>query len=335
MMTEVRLLEQFFRVFDDFLDAVMIINDQKEILYLNTSGENLFHLRLKRILSKKSYECVTFSLDHLFCMPDGVTGKESPSQYFEVDFTTPKDIKGKVQIMITPVSLEGLPEMWLIYFHNVTDEINLSSAYITESKEKAKASGELFKIQGDLKEYSEMALKDQMTGLGNYRYFEQQMVKTLNNIALENKPIGLVIMDVDKFKVFNDTYGHQQGDEVLRHVGKCLTHSVRATDVVARYGGEEFVMILNNCHLEGLKVVCEKVRKSIEETMVPYLKMPGEFLHVTLSLGGITIDPEMLMASGINDFKTLLEEADKNLYEAKHTGRNRFVTSTWKLKKLD
>jgi PleD family two-component response regulator len=92
-------------------------------------------------------------------------------------------------------------------------------------------------------------------------------------------------------------------------------------------------MILNNCHLEGLQVVCEKVRKSIEETMVPYLKMPGEFLHVTLSLGGITIAPEMLVASGISDFKTLLEEADKNLYEAKHSGRNRFVTSTWTMKK--
>jgi len=266
-------------------------------------------------------------------MPGGETGKESSSQYFEVDFSTPKNVSGKVQIMIEPVTLDGFPQLWLAYFHNVTDEINLSSAYITESKEKAKATGELFKIQGDLKEYSEMALKDQMTGLGNFRFFEQQMVKSLNTIIVDQKPLGLVMMDVDKFKVFNDTYGHQQGDEVLRHVGKCLTQSVRTTDIVARYGGEEFVMILTNCHLEGLQVVCEKVRKAIQETMVPYLKKPGETLQVTMSLGGISIDPESLIQSGLSDFKVLLEEADKNLYEAKHQGRNRFIVSNWPKKK--
>ena len=103
--------------------------------------------------------------------------------------------------------------------------------------------------------------------------------------------------------------------------------------MVARYGGEEFVMILANCNLDGLNVVCEKVRKAIEETLVPYLKMPGQSLQVTMSLGGISIDPELLIKSGISDFKLLLEEADKNLYEAKHQGRNRSITSNWTLKK--
>ncbi len=327
------MLEQFFKIFDDFLDGVMIFNDQREMLYLNSACENLFNLRLKRVIGKKCFEFVTFNEDHLFCMPNGETGKNSPSQYFEVDFTTQKKTSGKVQVMIEPISLEGFPSLWLAYFHNVTDEINLSSAYISESKEKAKANVELFKVQGDLKEYSSMALTDQMTGLGNYRFFEQQIVKALNACSLDQKPLGLVMMDVDKFKVFNDTYGHQQGDEVLKQVGKCLTKSIRATDIVARYGGEEFVMILNNCPIEGLEIVCEKVRKAIEDTLVPYLKEPGKNLKVTMSLGGISIDSHHLAESGISDFKSLLEVADKNLYEAKHAGRNRFIVSTWPEKK--
>ena len=323
-------MEQFFKIFDHFLDGVLIINAQKEVLYFNSIVQSLFKLRLKSVLGKKSYDHFIFNQNDLFCMKNGDTGKDVSSQYFEVNFTSSKQAEGKVQIMIQPVTIDPFPAMWLVYLHNVTDEINLTNAFKNEAKEKEKANEFIFKIQDDLKEYSKMALKDEMTGLGNFRFFEREMVTRLNNALAEHTPLGLVIMDVDKFKVFNDTYGHQQGDEVLRQVAKAINHHVRQSDVVARYGGEEFVMILQNCSLSALEAVCEKVRKAVANVQVPYLKSPGEMLSVSISLGGITIDPNEVIQSGVSNYSSMLEVADKNLYEAKHAGRNRSTVSCWK-----
>lgn len=168
-----------------------------------------------------------------------------------------------------------------------------------------------------------------MTGLPNFRSFQSNIVEELNNCIQKKTPLGLVIMDVDKFKVFNDTYGHQQGDEVLRYVAKALQSGVRGSDKVARYGGEEFVMILPDTPLAGVRVACEKVRKNIEETQVPYLAKEGEVLSVTSSFGGVCIEPEKLKESGVTDFKIFVENADQNLYEAKEGGRNCSVVSLW------
>ncbi len=289
----------------------------------------MFKLRPKAVIGKKSYEHFIFNQPDLFCMEHGDVGKDQASQYFEVSFSSSKGGSGQVQVMIEPISVPQLPPMWIIYFHNVTDEINLSNAYKQEAQEKEKANQAIFKIQDDLKEYSEMAMKDQMTGLGNFRYFEKEVVNLLNESLKKNFPLGLIIIDVDKFKVFNDTYGHQQGDEVLRYVAKTLASTVRQFDVVARYGGEEFVVVLPNCMPGAINIVCEKLRAAIEAVKVPYLKQPGDVLSVTISLGGITIDPNVLAASGTTTYKPMLEVADKNLYEAKHSGRNRFVVSIW------
>jgi diguanylate cyclase (GGDEF)-like protein len=323
-------LEHFFKIFDHFLDGVLIINDQKEVLYFNAVAQGLFKLRLKSVLGKKSYDHFIFNHGELFCMPNGTLGQDEASQYFEVDFTSSKQARGKVQIMVQPIHMSPLPPMWLIYFHNVADEINLTNAFKNEAQEKEKAKEIIFKIQDHLNEFSQMALKDEMTGLGNFRFFEREVMNRLNNSLSDHTPLGLVMMDVDKFKVFNDTYGHQQGDEVLKQVAKALNQSVRQSDVIARYGGEEFVMILQNCHLSSLEIVCEKVRKAVEEVQVPYLKKPGEMLWVTISLGGISIDPDEVIKSGISHYAPLLEVADQNLYQAKHSGRNRAIVSTWK-----
>ena len=324
-------LDNFFKIFDYFLDGILIINEQKDVLYFNNSAQGIFKLRIKSVIGKKSYDHFIFKNKDLFCMQNGSLGKDHQSQYYEVDFSSSKDATGKVQVMIQPFNLENQPPMWLVYFHNVSDEISLSNAFKNEAKEKEIANETIFKIQDHLKEFSDMALKDQMTGLGNFRYFEREVVAKLNESLITKSSLGLVIMDVDKFKVFNDTYGHQQGDEVLRYVGKALNGSVRKSDIVARYGGEEFVLIVPNCELSELHIVCEKVRTSVESIQVPYLKKPGEFLSVTISLGGISISSELLFSSGIKEYKSLLEQADKNLYHSKENGRNRATVTQWSI----
>ncbi len=322
-------MDNFFKIFDYFLDGILIINEQKDVLYFNTSAQSIFKLRIKSVLGKKSYDHFILKNQDLFCMENGTLGKNHQSQYFEVDFRSSREASGKVQVMIQPFTLDNCPPLWLVYFHNVSDEISLSNAFKNEAKEKEMANEMIFKIQDHLKEFSDMALKDQMTGLGNFRYFEREVVAKLNESLTSKSSLGLVIMDVDKFKVFNDTYGHQQGDEVLRYVGKALNDSVRKSDIVARYGGEEFVLIVPNCGVKELEYVCEKVRKSVESVKVPYLNKPGEFLSVTISLGGISISPEILISSGVSDYKALLEQADKNLYHSKESGRNRATVTEW------
>lgn len=305
-----------YQVFDLFLDGVFVFDGSMNVVYCNNVAAKLFGFRAKRLIGKKCYEHFIFDSEDLLCMKDGTIGFDGPSMYQEVDFSSSKGQSGTVQIMIQPDIWTGSSERWIVYFHDVTEEKNLAGKYLHEFSEKEKME--------------EKALKDEMTGLPNFRAFTQEVASQLQAALDHNMPLGLVILDVDKFKVFNDTYGHQQGDEVLRYVGKALSENVRADDFVARYGGEEFVLILPNSTREVVVEVCEAVRAGVEATQVPYLEKPGEFLSVTASFGGISIDPAVYSVSGVSDFKVFIESSDKNLYQAKENGRNCTVVIDWK-----
>jgi diguanylate cyclase (GGDEF)-like protein len=323
-------LGQKYSIFDEFLDGIFIINEGKQIIYLNQMAALLFQLSAKRVLNKPCFDHFIFDKQDLFCMPEGTLGKDAPSQYHEVSFSSPKGASGFVRVMIQPDLLTEEEKRWIVYFHDVTEEKNLSGKYKSESQQKQKAVDTIFKIQDDLKEVTTMALKDEMTGLNNFRAFNRHLVDELQNSLKSGLPLGLVILDVDKFKVFNDTYGHQQGDEVLRHVAQTYQKNVRGTDIVARYGGEEFVLILPKTDEKGVLTVSEKVRQAVQETKVPYLARPGEFLTVTASFGGLAIYPEDIQKHNISDQKILIEAADKNLYQAKEQGRNRVIVKRWR-----
>jgi diguanylate cyclase (GGDEF)-like protein len=315
-----------YSIFDMFLDGVIIFDEKKEIVYCNEIAAILFNQRVKRVIGKSLNENFVFHASQLFCS-EGEEGKNSPSQIVECEFSSPKDASGTCQVFVQPELIYAPEKRWIIYFHNVTEEKSLSTKYRTEYQEKEKAQDVIFKIQDDLKEISDMAMKDEMTGLRNYRFFSKTIIEELNNAIKYELPLSLAIIDVDKFKKFNDTYGHQQGDEVLRHVARALSAAVRSSDIVCRYGGEEFVILFPRTPEEGLFRACEKVRIQIEETRVQYLAKHGEFLNVTASFGAVTLNPEVLKQMGNVDPKIFIEEADKNLYKAKEGGRNQCVVS--------
>ena len=125
------------------------------------------------------------------------------------------------------------------------------------------------------------------------------------------QPLSMLILDVDHFKRFNDTYGHASGDEVLRAVGRTMQTLLRPSDLAARLGGEEFVLLLPETDMEGAKGVAERLRHSIEMISLPQLG------RVTASMGGVTVVPE-----ADTDMNAALEEADRMLYQAKEGGRN-------------
>jgi diguanylate cyclase (GGDEF)-like protein len=164
-----------------------------------------------------------------------------------------------------------------------------------------------------------LSMFDQMTDIPNRRSFDGRLRVEWNRAIREHMPISLLMIDVDKFKNYNDTYGHQQGDLVLQTVAKIFSQSAkRSGDIAARWGGEEFVILLPNTMMPGALDIAEKIRADVEAVAIPCAD--GSTTKVTVSIGINTQTP----AHG-NSIDAFISNADKALYEAKAQGRNRVV----------
>jgi len=172
-------------------------------------------------------------------------------------------------------------------------------------------------IINQLRTIQHLSMMDQLTNLPNRRSFDERLHMEWRQAIRERTSISMLMMDVDHFKLFNDTYGHQQGDIVLQIVAKLFPQSFRRSgDFAARWGGEEFVAVLPNTPLAGAIDVAEKIRVSIEEAAVPC--PDGSTARVTVSIGINTLVP--VQDSSLDAF---ISGADKALYVAKEAGRNR------------
>jgi two-component system, chemotaxis family, response regulator WspR len=163
---------------------------------------------------------------------------------------------------------------------------------------------------------------DGLTGLSNRRYFNEYMDAQWRLAAREHAPLSVLMIDVDSFKPYNDTYGHLAGDEVLKAIASAMQSSfVRPTDLTARFGGEEFVVVLPATPAVSLPALGERLRHNVEALRIPHSGATVGGI-VTISIGGATRTSE-------NDkpFLPLIEAADTALYEAKKSGKNRVVTS--------
>jgi len=161
-----------------------------------------------------------------------------------------------------------------------------------------------------------LSTTDEMTKLRNYRYFKEVLQSVHHHAEGFQEQYGVVFIDVDHFKKFNDRNGHPAGDEVLRGVARILASCARSQDLPARYGGEEFVMLSRNSTLEETLARAELIRKTIEETAFPF----GEFQplgRVTVSIG-VSAFPRVR-----GTYEEVLESADQALYLSKEQGRNR------------
>ena len=205
--------------------------------------------------------------------------------------------------------------------HYVTEmERNMAYELMQNMQEDlAKANEELEKRNVELQKLSSL---DGLTGISNRRSFDEAIKKEWSS-ARRNKSeseISIIMIDIDNFKLYNDGYGHQQGDDCLKQVAwevsKCIK---RDCDLVARYGGEEFVAILPNTPLEGAKHIAEEMREHIVNLAIPH-EYSSSGNIITLSLGVATFIP------GENSLpEQLIEAADKALYQAKENGRNQVM----------
>ncbi len=162
------------------------------------------------------------------------------------------------------------------------------------------------------------SLTDPLTGLGNRKYFDRSIDSAVQTALASEEPLSLLMLDIDHFKSFNDSYGHLTGDQVLRLVGMSLKHTIKGQDITARYGGEEFAVVLPNTALRQALTVADHIRRAVMSKELKK-KSTGEILgRVTISVGVSILKPG-------DDTDSLIERADACLYAAKRNGRNRVI----------
>ena len=175
------------------------------------------------------------------------------------------------------------------------------------------------KIIDQMRMLENIGLVDPLTRIANRRGFESRLSAEWGRSLREHTPIGILMIDVDKFKYYNDTYGHQQGDLALKAFAEISTRSLlRSIDCVARWGGEEFVILLQDTDIIGAAEVAERVRRNVEASVIRTDE--GAETGITVSIGVTSVIPNAEIS--ITDF---IDKADKALYQAKQSGRNKII----------
>ena len=189
---------------------------------------------------------------------------------------------------------------------------HLLEARLKDSKQ------EINQLQENLEAVRHESLTDPLTSLANRKYFDQALERAIEETVARNEPLSLLLMDIDYFKTFNDTFGHLTGDQVLRLVATSVKQNVKGQDIAARYGGEEFAVILPGTSLRSALTVAEHIRRAVM-TKELMKRSTGEHLgRVTISVGVASLQPGDTAAS-------LIDRADNCLYAAKRNGRNRVL----------
>ncbi len=214
----------------------------------------------------------------------------------------------------------------------IRDNDSTNGTYINDSKvhDAYLRDGDLIKIgrsifkflSGDNIESSyheeifRLSTVDGLTQVFNRRYFMETIDRELNRARRYDRPLGLLIFDIDFFKKCNDNFGHRAGDFVLRRMAELVTARARKVDVVSRYGGEEFAVILPEVDLKGASLFAEKIRKLVEEEAFTF---EGRKIPVTISIGVAELETAVATADD------MIQIADRRLYLAKTGGRNQVV----------
>lgn len=202
-------------------------------------------------------------------------------------------------------------EVWLAEFEPLAEAMNDMAHRLAERERELRSKN---------RHLTELASIDGLSGLANRRGFDARLEAEWERAAARGMPLALLMIDIDRFKLFNDFYGHVEGDVCLRRVGKALAAVARAQDFTARYGGEEFALLLPDTDCAQARVIAERLRQTVEDLGITHSGAPRGYL--TLSVGVASLMP--------GDGQTparLIEFADAALYAAKRQGRNAIVAS--------
>ena len=207
-----------------------------------------------------------------------------------------------------------------------TEELSVGTIIFTRAKQFLEAELAIFEALSSVlffplrnallyRDALQNSMRDALTGIGNRKALDIAFQRETKLAQRHYVPLSLAILDIDHFKSFNDEFGHQTGDKVLKHVANVVQATLRETDQMFRFGGEEFVVILNNTDKTSANLVAERVRLQCAMTALPLHEQEH---HITVSIGVSTLSAD-------ENADTLFERADSAMYQAKKSGRNKVV----------
>lgn len=342
------ITEEFLRRFPFDLSAVLMLERNRlEVRRLCVIDDAYREVQLKvaQLFVGEGYELdqaagatpTAFLQNTLLYFPDAADIADLPMS--EMDRASLSTMKTPRTVLLVPIRHQNRPigVLWLVSLDRpvslaeqekellellcafIGSAITNAELYNVVDSQRSEIEALNRSLQEKLEELQRVASVDNLTGLQNFGSFQSELVRRMNEYQRDSKKnrLSLVIIDVDHFKQFNDTYGHVAGNKVLSEIGERLQQCARRMDIPCRYGGEEFVVILPKCEAEGARVFGERVRKSIEAHAID---IGGEEVHVTVSVGCATFEND-------EDALVFLDRADRALYNAKKNGRNRVETA--------
>lgn len=289
---------ELFRAMMDYAhEGIYFIDRKFNVTYWNDSAERITGIPASEIIGKISTESILRPVDH-----DGetITAERTPLKMSMLD--------GKIreqEVYIrhrdghrVPVLLRTVP------IKKFTKILGVMEVFIDVSIRQ--------QIESQAEQYKELAFTDKLTGLYNRRYIEDFIKARMEDYRKRAIPFCVMFLDIDHFKLFNDNYGHEIGDEVICMVGRACSLMIRSSDLFGRFGGEEFVAVLPGTNEQNMSVIADAMRSIVENTGI---SSNGEKLGVTISIGATMVRAD-------DTPESIMKRADDLLYKSKQAGRN-------------
>ena len=230
---------------------------------------------------------------------------------------TTSQFSGTLEEASNKLDIVDMPEEVKAVLQFISKETKQMVSYNKELEGRLDESSVMVgELKRDMERIRQQAVTDGLTGLANRKAFDEQMKRILRDSSRHNEIFSLIMIDIDHFKNFNDTFGHQVGDQVLRLVAMTLINEVKGQDMAARYGGEEFAIILPGTNANAARAVAENLRKAVEKKEVINRASGDNLGQITVSLGVAQY------YGGEETTEELIRRADIALYQSKSKGRN-------------
>ncbi len=290
------------QIFKTAAGGILVIDTRNKILRYNEGFLRATQMTAHDMEGKKCYEAFPTALCPTRDCPLKQILRGRMRAQHEVEKT--REDGSKVFYMITSTPLRG-PDADLIAA--VTSIVDITPR--VEAELALRKNEERFRA---------LSIIDDLTKLYNKRHLNDRLKSEIDRTMRYDHPLSLMLMDIDDFKIYNDAYGHTQGDHVLAEMGKIISSNIRKSDSGFRYGGEEFVVILPETPVEAAEKVANRIRLNFSST--PFHPAKGQRIHKTISIGLTQFSPP-------EDEESLVARADQNMYRAKKSGKNRVVFS--------
>ena len=291
---------EFKEILDNISDGVYFVDRERRITYWNKGAEQITGYSAGQVIGLR---CMDNLLNHVT-----ENGVQLCLNGCPLHATIADGRKRQAEVYLHHADGERIPVMVR------TSPIRDKNNEIIGAVETFSDNSLLHSIRHQVRRLEDTTLLDHLTGIGNRRFMERHLEIALLEFQQHHTPAGVLFMDIDRFKAINDTYGHENGDRVLRMVANTLRHNLRVEDAIARWGGEEFVALLAGVDYNSLGRMAEKLNTLIAASS---LRINDSTVTVTISVGGTIILPED------DSFQSLIKRADQNMYKNKLANPNR------------